>query len=87
MENVNLMRKKRYLGPVSFTTAIKFLCARKFNVDRAVALYEQHEETRDREGLTVFDPTVDPLKSELSTAKFTILVIFCQLVHFCKKLI
>lgn len=76
MENVNLMRKKRCLGPVSFSTAVKFLCARKFDINRAVALYEQHEDTRDREGLTSFDPSVDPLKSELHTAKFTILVSF-----------
>ena len=74
MEHVNSLRKKRGLRLVSFTTAVKFLCARKFDIDRAVALYEQHEETRFREGLTAFDPNVDPLKTELSTAKFTILV-------------
>lgn len=68
------MRKERGEGPVSWSTAVKFLCARKFEVVRAVALYDQHEATRHREGLLNFDPTVEPLKSELDTAKFTILV-------------
>lgn len=74
------MRKEQSQGPVSWSTAVKFLCARKFDVARAVALYEQHEATRDREGLTDFDPTIEPLKSELDTAKFTILVI--TFLHF-----
>lgn len=68
------MRKEQCIGPVSWSTAVKFLCARKFDVARAVALYEQHEATRYREGLTSFDPSVDPLKTELETEKFTILV-------------
>ena len=74
IEEVNLLRKERRQGPVSWSTAVKFLCARKFDVARAVALYDQHEATRDREGLIDFDPNVEPLKSELDTAKFTILV-------------
>lgn len=74
IEVVNLMRKEQCIGPVSWSTAVKFLCARKFDVARAVALYEQHEATRYREGLTSFDPSVDPLKTELETEKFTILV-------------
>jgi tyrosine-protein phosphatase non-receptor type 9 len=59
---------------VSWATAVKFLAARKFDVSRAVALYEQHEATRHREGLVRFDPSREPLKSELDTGKFTILV-------------
>ena len=43
-------------------------------MSRAVALYEQHEATRNREGLVHFDPSREPLKSELDTGKFTILV-------------
>ncbi|XP_063230115.1 tyrosine-protein phosphatase non-receptor type 9 isoform X2 [Bacillus rossius redtenbacheri] len=70
---VNRLRRRRSAGPVSWGTAIKFLAARKFDVGRAVALYEQHESTRRREGLVTFDPSTEPLKSELDTGKFTIL--------------
>ena len=41
---------------------------------RAVSLYEQHELTRQREGLTQLNPSQDPLRTELTTGKFTILV-------------
>ncbi|XP_052752201.1 tyrosine-protein phosphatase non-receptor type 9 isoform X2 [Galleria mellonella] len=58
---------------VSRATAIKFLLARKFDVDRAFALWRQHEATRRREGLSKFAPFEDPLKAELETGKFTIL--------------
>lgn len=53
--------------------ATKFLLARKFDIPRAVALYEQHELIRQREGLYGFDPLNDPLRTELKTGKFTIL--------------
>lgn len=59
---------------VSRATAIKFLFARKFDVTRAHTLWRQHEATRRREGLNKFEPFEDPLKSELETGKFTILV-------------
>lgn len=59
---------------VTQATAIKFLLARKFDVQRAVALYEQHEIIREKESLYNFDPMIDPLRSELETGKFTILV-------------
>lgn len=71
---MNRLRRRRRAGPVSWATAVKFLAARKFDVGRAVTLYEQHETTRHREGLVRFDPRQDPLKSELDTGKFTILV-------------
>lgn len=48
--------------------------ARKFNVRRALELYEQHQEVRTQEGLTTFDPDTEPLKSELLSGKFTVLV-------------
>ncbi|XP_044734872.1 tyrosine-protein phosphatase non-receptor type 9 [Chrysoperla carnea] len=73
LETVNVSRGRRRIGPVSWSTAVKFLLARKFDVTRAVALYEQHEITRLREGLINFDPTADPLCDELKTGKFTIL--------------
>lgn len=50
------------------------MAARKFEVQRALALYEQHEATRRREGLAVLHPTQEPLLSELRTGKFTVLV-------------
>lgn len=59
---------------MSWSTAVKFLTARKFEVARALALYEQHEATRRREGLAVLYPTQEPLLSELRTGKFTVLV-------------
>lgn len=53
--------------------------ARKFDVGRGLMLYEQHEATRIREGLVRFEPTVNPLRNELETGKFTVLV---KLVDF-----
>lgn len=58
---------------VTPSTAIKFLFARKFDIPRAVAFYEQHELIRKREGLYNFDSNSEPLRSELETGKFTIL--------------
>lgn len=57
-------------------TALKFLMARKFDVRRSLELYQSHENIRIREGLVKFDPLNQPLKSELETGKFTILVCF-----------
>ncbi|XP_012278833.1 tyrosine-protein phosphatase non-receptor type 9 [Orussus abietinus] len=73
IETVNKCRAGRRVGPVSWSTAVKFLAARKFEVSRALALYEQHEATRRREGLAVLYPTQEPLRSELRTGKFTVL--------------
>ncbi|XP_011175125.1 tyrosine-protein phosphatase non-receptor type 9 [Solenopsis invicta] len=73
IEAVNRCRAGRRAGPVSWSTAVKFLAARKFEVQRALALYEQHEATRKREGLAVLYPTQEPLLSELYTGKFTVL--------------
>ncbi|KAL7745325.1 hypothetical protein ACLKA6_015345 [Drosophila palustris] len=58
---------------ISHPTAVKFLYARKFDIPRAVSLYEQHEQIRQREYLYNIDPDVEPLRSELQTGKFTIL--------------
>ncbi|XP_050525959.1 tyrosine-protein phosphatase non-receptor type 9 isoform X2 [Daktulosphaira vitifoliae] len=73
IEVVNRMRKVQNKPLISQSTAIKFLCARKFDVARSIILHEQHEETRLREGLFNFSCAVEPLKSELQTQKFTIL--------------
>lgn len=48
--------------------------ARKFDVGRGLTLYEQHESTRIREGLVRFEPATEPLRAELETGKFTVLV-------------
>ena len=64
---------KEWARHIAFTI-IKFLMARKFDVDRALTLYQQHEETRVREGLVRFEPVLDPLRTELETGKFTVLV-------------
>jgi len=73
LENVNKWRAARKLEELPWSSAVKFLMARKFNVDRALVLYQQHEIMRIREGLTYFDHSSGPLQSELSKGKFTIL--------------
>uniref|UniRef100_T1IWR5 Tyrosine-protein phosphatase non-receptor type 9 n=1 Tax=Strigamia maritima TaxID=126957 RepID=T1IWR5_STRMM len=73
IETVNGLRRERNAGPIPWNTALKFLMARKFDVRRAVSLYEQHETTRIREGLVHFDPSCEHLREELETGKFTIL--------------
>jgi tyrosine-protein phosphatase non-receptor type 9 len=59
---------------ISSATAIQYLYARKFDVPKAVALYEANHSTRHREGLYGFNVSTDPLRTELETGKFTILV-------------
>ncbi|XP_065335287.1 tyrosine-protein phosphatase non-receptor type 9 [Cloeon dipterum] len=73
LEVVNKLRRRRHAGPVSWAAAVKFLTARKFDVGRAVTLYEAHEATRHREGLSQFNPLQEPLSTELRTGKFTVL--------------
>jgi len=73
LENVNKWRSARELEELPWTSAVKFLMARKFNVERALVLYQQHEIMRIREGLSFFDHSSGPLQSELSKGKFTIL--------------
>lgn len=60
-------------NPMSDKTALKFLIARKFDVDRAVQLYQRHEIVRLNEGLANIDIDEEGLKSELNSGKFTIL--------------
>lgn len=71
---LNRDRKSLNRLHIDRSSAILFLRARKFDVNRAVLLHEQYEETRLREGLFGFNCAVEPLKSELQTQKFTILV-------------
>jgi tyrosine-protein phosphatase non-receptor type 9 len=74
MNEINSKRKSQKKSLITRSSAIKFLWARKFNIDNAKKLYEQHEETRQREGLFGFNCAVEPLRSEIQTQKFTILV-------------
>lgn len=76
LDVVNEMRQEHSAGPMSFNSAVKFMTARKFDIHRALSLYEAHEITRFREGLAKFDPLKDPLKTELESGKFTVLVSF-----------
>jgi len=73
LENVNKWRKANDRDELAWSSAIKFLMARKFNVDRALVLYQQHEIMRIREGLKYFDSSSEPLRKELAQGKFTIL--------------
>ena len=74
LKTVNEIRSQHNTRQMSAKTALKFLMARKFDVHRSLALYEAHEITRFREGLAKLDATSEPLKSELETGKFTVLV-------------
>uniref|UniRef100_A0A6G1S5L7 Tyrosine-protein phosphatase non-receptor type 9 n=2 Tax=Aceria tosichella TaxID=561515 RepID=A0A6G1S5L7_9ACAR len=68
-----VIRGNESVNPMSEKTALKFLISRKFNVQRAIQLYQMHEITRLREGLTCIDPNDEDLKAELNSGKFTIL--------------
>lgn len=76
MDLVNASNKNPRTTTVTSATALKFLFARKFDVNRAVQLFEQHELIRLREGLYNINPMEAELVSELKTGKFTILVRF-----------
>jgi len=73
IENVNKWRHANNIPELHQSSATKFLMARKFNVDRALILYQQHEIMRIREGLRYFDSTSEPLRKELAQGKFTVL--------------
>ncbi|XP_067106804.1 tyrosine-protein phosphatase non-receptor type 9 [Osmerus mordax] len=58
---------------VSQTTAVKFLMARKFDVSRAIDLFQAYKNTRIKEGIFNINPGEEPLRSELLSGKFTVL--------------
>lgn len=68
-----IIRGNESVNPMSDKTALKFLISRKFDVQRALELYQKHEIIRLREGLQQLDPNDEGLKSELNSGKFTIL--------------
>lgn len=42
---INDKRSQEDIGPLSWSTAVKFMMARKFDMERAQELYEEHEVT------------------------------------------
>ncbi|XP_020786217.1 tyrosine-protein phosphatase non-receptor type 9 isoform X1 [Boleophthalmus pectinirostris] len=60
-------------GLVSQPTAVKFLMARKFDVSRAIDLFQAYKNTRLKEGIININPDEEPLRSELLSGKFTVL--------------
>ncbi|XP_037530893.1 tyrosine-protein phosphatase non-receptor type 9 [Nematolebias whitei] len=60
-------------GLVSQPTAVKFLMARKFDVSRAIDLFQAYKNTRIKEGIINLNPDEEPLRSELLNGKFTVL--------------
>uniref|UniRef100_A0A182QHZ2 Tyrosine-protein phosphatase non-receptor type 9 n=1 Tax=Anopheles farauti TaxID=69004 RepID=A0A182QHZ2_9DIPT len=73
IDRINSSKKDPNRKAVTPAIATRFLLARKYDITRAMALYEQHELIRQREGLYGFDPLNEPLRTELETGKFTIL--------------
>lgn len=69
----NVIRGNESENPMSEKTALKFLISRKFDIQRAIQLYRNHEIIRFREHLTTIDPNDPDLKAELDSEKFTIL--------------
>uniref|UniRef100_A0A8C1KXD8 Tyrosine-protein phosphatase non-receptor type 9 n=1 Tax=Cyprinus carpio TaxID=7962 RepID=A0A8C1KXD8_CYPCA len=58
---------------ISQVTAVKFLTARKFDVSRAIDLFQAYKNTRIKEGIYNINPNEEPLRSELLCGKFTVL--------------
>ncbi|XP_051557836.1 tyrosine-protein phosphatase non-receptor type 9 isoform X3 [Myxocyprinus asiaticus] len=58
---------------VSQMTAVKFLMARKFDVSRAIDLFQAYKNTRIKEGIYNINPNEEPLRSELLSGKCTVL--------------
>uniref|UniRef100_A0AAY4A7M7 Tyrosine-protein phosphatase non-receptor type 9 n=1 Tax=Denticeps clupeoides TaxID=299321 RepID=A0AAY4A7M7_9TELE len=58
---------------VSEITAVKFLMARKFDVPRAIDLFQAYKNTRIKEGIYNINPEEEPLRTELLSGKFTVL--------------
>ncbi|KAG7461665.1 hypothetical protein MATL_G00193490 [Megalops atlanticus] len=66
-------REQHGVVMVSQSTAVKFLMARKFDVSRAIDLFQAYKNTRIKEGIYNINPDEEPLRSELLSGKFTVL--------------
>ncbi|XP_077381168.1 tyrosine-protein phosphatase non-receptor type 9 [Festucalex cinctus] len=73
LSQVRLREQPHCAGLVSQPTAVKFLMARKFDVNRAVDLLQAYKNTRIKEGIININPDEEPLRSELLSGKFTVL--------------
>uniref|UniRef100_A0A182Z375 Tyrosine-protein phosphatase non-receptor type 9 n=3 Tax=Biomphalaria glabrata TaxID=6526 RepID=A0A182Z375_BIOGL len=73
LEEINVTQERRQRSPVSWSTGCKFLMAKKFDLKRAIDLFNSHESTRHKEDLHTIDPNDRYLQRELATEKFTIL--------------
>ncbi|KAG8593566.1 hypothetical protein GDO81_000878 [Engystomops pustulosus] len=66
-------REQPQVVTVPPNTAVKFLMARKFDVSRAIDLFQAYRNTRLKEGIYNINPDEEPLRSELLSGKFTVL--------------
>uniref|UniRef100_A0A665WQQ5 Tyrosine-protein phosphatase non-receptor type 9 n=1 Tax=Echeneis naucrates TaxID=173247 RepID=A0A665WQQ5_ECHNA len=73
LTEVRLREQPHSAGLVSQPTAVKFLMARKFDVCRAIDLFQAYKNTRIKEGIININPDEEPLRSELLSGKFTVL--------------
>ncbi|ELU07177.1 hypothetical protein CAPTEDRAFT_228741 [Capitella teleta] len=95
IERVTELRNEPTEEPVPWSTAVKFLMARKFDVKRAIDLYLSHQKTRQKEGISQIDARDEGVRNELLTEKFTILpsrdcngaaiALFTVRLHFPEK--
>uniref|UniRef100_A0A9J8BUA9 Tyrosine-protein phosphatase non-receptor type 9 n=1 Tax=Cyprinus carpio carpio TaxID=630221 RepID=A0A9J8BUA9_CYPCA len=74
LEEINKWTSQHGVSPLSWDVAVKFLMARKFDVLRAIELFHSYRETRLREGIVKLQPHEEPLRSELLSGKFTVLI-------------
>ncbi len=58
----------------NWNLAVKFLMARKFDIDRAIQLYKSHEYLRRKENLHLINISDRTFTNDLESGKFTILV-------------
>uniref|UniRef100_H3DKC7 Tyrosine-protein phosphatase non-receptor type 9 n=1 Tax=Tetraodon nigroviridis TaxID=99883 RepID=H3DKC7_TETNG len=73
LDEVRSREQPHSAGLVSQPTAVKFLMARKFDVSRAIELFQAYKNTRIKEGIININPDEEPLRSELLSGKFTVL--------------
>ena len=59
----------------NWNIAVKFLMARRFNVDRAIELYSAHDNLRRKENLHLINLADKNFLNDLESGKFTVLVI------------